>query len=66
MNTLDLRRIEAVITASIVTMPMKLRREFADDGNLFLDDQDDVLIRRIMDALRTWVKEMDEADARDC
>ncbi|MBT0667626.1 hypothetical protein HT136_04510 [Novosphingobium profundi] len=65
MNTLDLRRIEAVITTSIVTMPMKLRRGFADDGNLLIGDQDDVLIRRIMDALRTWAKEMDEADAGD-
>jgi len=65
MNTLDLRRIEAVITASIVTMPMKLRREFAGDCNQLLGDQDYVLIRRIMDALRTWAKEMDEADAGD-
>ncbi|WP_039394113.1 hypothetical protein [Novosphingobium sp. MBES04] len=60
MNTLDLRRIEAVITASIVTMPMKLRREFAGDCNQLLGDQDYVLIRRIMERCgpgrRRWTK----------
>lgn len=52
MQALHLHLIRAVVQAAVVTMPQKLRADFANEDDLLRFLSEDLVTKRIMDALR--------------
>ena len=65
MYTMNLHLIRAVVTAAVATMPMKVRQNFASEDDLTRMLHEDVVVKRIMDALRETERQSSQEEKAD-